>query len=218
MTYCACGRPLHYTDPKTRRDVERLIKTQGDDIGVQIGDRRWLVQRHYIALHGAGPDIVTAKFPELLPNGMFLPFLHQSGGMLLDFNTMPEESRYRDQVFSHYEDDGLPRHFHIQTIKKALEDNSDACELSGIATDQDHANRLIRSLTIDQAHLDRLSDEKLNQPGIMCRFADDSMILVDGNHRFVKLTQMGIDHMAMWIVPETIWSKALIRMPTNWGR
>lgn len=53
MTDCHCGRPLHYTD----RDLQSLVQGYVDALGENIvciasDGRRWLVPRHYIALHG----------------------------------------------------------------------------------------------------------------------------------------------------------------------
>jgi hypothetical protein len=49
---CACGQPLHYSDPAIQALVERLIARLGPEIPVQVGARAWRVPRHYIALHG----------------------------------------------------------------------------------------------------------------------------------------------------------------------
>jgi hypothetical protein len=49
---CHCGRPLHYTDPVIERMVRALIRDLGDYMNVTVEGRTWLVQRHYIALHG----------------------------------------------------------------------------------------------------------------------------------------------------------------------
>lgn len=51
---CACGRPLHYTDPYVRAIVEELIADLGPDITVRELEtgRAWRIPRHYIALHG----------------------------------------------------------------------------------------------------------------------------------------------------------------------
>lgn len=51
-TQCACGRPLHYSDPMVRRFVERQIEEHGERVKVSCGGRAWLVPRHFIALHG----------------------------------------------------------------------------------------------------------------------------------------------------------------------
>jgi hypothetical protein len=66
-TQCACGRPLHYNDPNVLRMVERLVATKGPDVHVQVGDRVWLVQRHYIALHGLkAQELPSLGFPEVI--------------------------------------------------------------------------------------------------------------------------------------------------------
>jgi hypothetical protein len=51
-TMCACGRPLHYNDSQLQRLVEEIAEREGETIRVTIGCRSWMVQRHYIALHG----------------------------------------------------------------------------------------------------------------------------------------------------------------------
>lgn len=50
---CHCGRPLHYTDIKKQRFVEKNVKTLGEYVRLTDSQgRTWRVQRHYIALHG----------------------------------------------------------------------------------------------------------------------------------------------------------------------
>ena len=59
---CACGKPLHYSDPKIRAGVEDLIARLGPTIEVAvIGGKKFKVPRHYIALHG----IKATELPEL---------------------------------------------------------------------------------------------------------------------------------------------------------
>lgn len=61
---CACGQPLHYTDPTRGTFVERMVEKFGDLVKITSlePDRRsWLVPRHYIALHG----LQYAELPEL---------------------------------------------------------------------------------------------------------------------------------------------------------
>lgn len=55
---CPCGRPLHYSDPHVRELVEQQIADLGEKILMTVAEtgRKFLVPRHYIALHGiAGP-------------------------------------------------------------------------------------------------------------------------------------------------------------------
>lgn len=52
--YCACGRKLHYGSKKVQKQVQDLIDKTDEYIRVTAvdGSGTWLVQRHYIALHG----------------------------------------------------------------------------------------------------------------------------------------------------------------------
>jgi len=56
---CHCGWPLHYHSRKIRAMVERQIREHGPMVRVNVGDRVWLVPRHYIALHGLRADEVA---------------------------------------------------------------------------------------------------------------------------------------------------------------
>jgi len=63
---CHCGRPLHYTDPVIERMVRALIDELGEYIRITVEGRTWLVQRHYIALHGVkGSELPSLGFPEV---------------------------------------------------------------------------------------------------------------------------------------------------------
>jgi hypothetical protein len=68
---CACGKPLHYTDPTVRKVMDQLVKNLGPTIRVTIVDpktkepKTYLVQRHFIALHGLnGWEVAGLGFPE----------------------------------------------------------------------------------------------------------------------------------------------------------
>jgi hypothetical protein len=61
---CACGQPLHYTNATTRAYVDRMIEALGPDVPVTVDGRTWLVQRHYIALHGLSA-VSLKNFPEI---------------------------------------------------------------------------------------------------------------------------------------------------------
>src|SRR5262245_51497182 len=64
--HCACGKPLHYESAETQASIERLCAEQGENVVVTVGQRSWLVQRHYIALHGIkSVQLATLGFPEI---------------------------------------------------------------------------------------------------------------------------------------------------------
>ncbi len=60
MTMCACGKPLHYTDPRNEKIVSEAVAKCGPDLIVVGPFGRYLVQRHYLALHGLkGSELVS---------------------------------------------------------------------------------------------------------------------------------------------------------------
>lgn len=53
---CHCGKPLHYSNAFIEAAVKHVITSCGEYVRVTVGGRSWLVQRHYIALHGLKAD------------------------------------------------------------------------------------------------------------------------------------------------------------------
>jgi len=49
---CHCGQPHQYADEKIEKRVEDLISQLGEMIDVQVGMKKYRVQRRYIAFHG----------------------------------------------------------------------------------------------------------------------------------------------------------------------
>jgi hypothetical protein len=64
---CYCGKPLHYTDGSKQKFVQKLVDELGEFIPVTVPSKgTFLVQRHYIALHGIkGENIETLGFKKL---------------------------------------------------------------------------------------------------------------------------------------------------------
>lgn len=63
---CHCGRSLHYTDEVVEGFTKDLIKTLGPTVKVNVGNRTWEVERHYIALHGVrAAELPDLGFPEV---------------------------------------------------------------------------------------------------------------------------------------------------------
>jgi hypothetical protein len=62
--HCACGRPLHYTDPQIEAAMEEMVERLGSEVMVTLSDgRSWWVPRHYIALHALkGSELPTLGF------------------------------------------------------------------------------------------------------------------------------------------------------------
>lgn len=65
--FCACGRRLHYSDPLNKQRVEELIRKNGEftEITYLGNGKTYIVQRHYIALHGIkAVDLPSLGFEE----------------------------------------------------------------------------------------------------------------------------------------------------------
>jgi len=63
---CACGKPLHYTNPLLQAIVQDFVNRLGENIRITVRDRSWMVPRHYIALHGVkAQELETLGFPEV---------------------------------------------------------------------------------------------------------------------------------------------------------
>lgn len=84
---CACGQPLHYSNPEIRALVERIIALVGSRyVPLVVEGRAWYVDRHYIALHGlTAAEIPTLSFQELF----ICPRCHR-----ISFNRRDLEQRY----------------------------------------------------------------------------------------------------------------------------
>ena len=65
--YCQCGHPLHYQNTEIEKIVTELCDIKGDYIIVQSTKnfKSYMVQRHFIALHGLkGKDVSKMGFME----------------------------------------------------------------------------------------------------------------------------------------------------------
>jgi hypothetical protein len=59
---CHCGKHLHYTDKTIEATVRFMVTALGPEVTVVGPDgRKWLVPRHYIALHG----LKSTELPDL---------------------------------------------------------------------------------------------------------------------------------------------------------
>lgn len=65
---CPCGRELHYSNPETERQVRQLVARLGRYQKITVaGLGTYMVDRHYIALHGVkGEDIPLLGFERIV--------------------------------------------------------------------------------------------------------------------------------------------------------
>jgi hypothetical protein len=210
---CACGKPLHYRSPKLQAEVEKLIAANGSVIPVRIADRSdhlsgvWLVPRHYIALHGLiASELPKLKFPQVLVSGeLRVHYKYDSGTTLC--SDQPNRSNER---FVHTDETGQVRHFHIAKLKTLL--NQMSVRLCSVDITEPHVAFVLENGGIDQAYVEQMDTTFINEPGIICEFDDTTQLQVDGNHRLIKRSQMGLASMEFWVVPEAVWRKCLLNL------
>jgi hypothetical protein len=63
---CACGKPLHYNHPMTQELMEKLVAEVGEFVTIVFEDKKYKVQRHYVAIHG----IAAADLEKLADKGL----------------------------------------------------------------------------------------------------------------------------------------------------
>jgi hypothetical protein len=63
---------------------------------------------------------------------------------------------------------------------------------------------------LEEEHLERQSDEKLDQPIIMLDCGDGTHIVADGSHRMLRRFLKGLFTAPTWSVPEHIWQRFII--------
>ena len=65
-TLCHCGKPLHYNNPIIQAAMENMVAKFGENVKITVDGKTYLVQRHYIALHGIkGGELPTLGFKEV---------------------------------------------------------------------------------------------------------------------------------------------------------
>lgn len=142
----------------------------------------------------------------------FLPFIHRIGGVWIEM----DRPRYGDQIYSHC---SLPehewRHYHISTLKNLIRRGGVPSRKIGVALLPDQVEHVRQRHGIEPDHLQRLTREQLREPGIMVMLPDESMILVDGNHRYVRRFELGMPKMWFWVVTEESAKQALVALPPD---
>lgn len=67
MNKCHCGKELHYQNKTDEQKVQELVDKLGEYLPVTRGNKTFLVQRHWIALHGINQttDLEAEGFQEV---------------------------------------------------------------------------------------------------------------------------------------------------------
>lgn len=124
-----------------------------------------------------------------------------------------------DQFFTHKDDDGTLRHFAVDAMYRFAE------KLAGICPDIICATVTMKSFPIDfirremgieQPRLDRLIEPYLSKPMVAIQWdpcegwPNGTMTLVDGNHRVVRLSELGAQTVRVFMFKQALWEQFLI--------
>lgn len=119
------------------------------------------------------------------------------------------ECRPLDEIFSHDPGDEPVRHFNATRMAEAAP-GLIVVEKVVVGIDQKHADFIRENRGIERWKLDRLKEPYLSRPLVLVKEADGTHTTVDGNHRFVKLVELGKDRTAAYIFPFGTWEQFLI--------
>lgn len=119
-----------------------------------------------------------------------------------------------DQVFTHIDEDGTIRNFAVDVFNRHL--TALCYPITSVHIDEEMVANTLRERGIEGPRIKRLVKPWLDLPAILCKFPDDTCLMIDGHHRLVKRASMGIDFIYAFIVPQDDWKHFLISgLPDN---
>jgi hypothetical protein len=140
---------------------------------------------------------------------LFIPYLYAKGGVWVSSQRDPT-----NQVFNHKDLAGVWRHYHINTLKFIVSDPRTRAKAVEIGLEAHNIQHVMETSGIEVEHFDRITPEFLEQPGIVVHFpTEDSHLVVDGNHRYVRRFQLGYPTMKFWQLSEEQANGALLDLP-----
>jgi len=80
-----------------------------------------------------------------------------------------------------------------------------------VPVDPAHAKMLFKDAGIEKHRLYRLTIDNLaRQPILIARLPDETCVIIDGNHHYVRAFQLGVEGLPCVIAPEHIWRQYLV--------
>lgn len=123
-----------------------------------------------------------------------------------------------DQIFTHTDDDGVKRTFFTSAMQRVAAKYGGRCEqiIAGIMPMNDETvHRIKTQIGVEQARVDRLVEPYLSMPVIGIQWpgklvgGKSVVTIVDGNHRIVKLAQLGRPHYNCFVFTHPFWEEFL---------
>lgn len=119
-----------------------------------------------------------------------------------------------DEVFTHKDDDGTMRTFMTGVMARFCDQYGTNCDKilpAQLPMDKGHINFIREKAGIERARIDRLCEPYLSKPVIGILWEDNkTLTITDGNHRIVKLYEMGKNNFNAFMFKYEFWPQFLL--------
>lgn len=133
--------------------------------------------------------------------------------------TVPMELNDKEEIFTHKDDNGVLRHFPVRIMFEAAEKYMGRCKdiiHAFLPLDPNTAVFIRKQMGIEQERLDRFTAEYLFRPMVGILWEDNrTMTVVDGNHRYIKLLESGVEKGKFHVFKFGFWQQFCL--PLNYG-
>lgn len=149
-------------------------------------------------------------------NDVYIPFKYRPGFFHV---TVDGTFRRESQVFSFQprneqnQNSGPMVHIAVPVLQRLIDVAPEGTERRTFQIRQQDALHVMSNNGVEKPHLDRLTQEYLEHPGILVDWSDGTSTIIDGNHRYVKRWLMGMREMDFWVVSELQARIAMIDFP-----
>lgn len=127
---------------------------------------------------------------------------------------IPMELNQKEEIFTHKDDDGTIRHFPSGAMNRiALEYAGKTDQISCVVIPlcDKVADHIRKNMGIEQSRIDRLVPPYIDMPIIGILWEDDkSLTIIDGNHRYLKLIEMGRKEIRVFAFKQELWEQMLL--------
>lgn len=121
----------------------------------------------------------------------------------------PAQYAEASQVYSHRDTEGVWRHFHIGALEKDIQ--AGYIKPSVINAElEPHVVEAIREHSGLERRGFEFALQRLDEPIMIAMFEDESVIVIDGNHRMVARYDLGFTHVKAYILLRHVWEQYLI--------
>ena len=162
---------------------------------------------------------ITSKLPRLVGGNAHIPFLHDTGEVVLAMNVR----HYDHQIFSYTPGDPpgpVTYHFYIPKLYEMV--RTDPMRYMRVTLDLNSVNyqHILENNGIERDHLSRMTPGRLDLPGLLLEWPDDPVhgvthTMLDGNHRYVFRHEARKRHMQVYVIMLEDAKRAMLSIPSS---